>query len=73
MAKKTCIYDASDRSQDQTLHEVKMLKELKNPHIIKYYDVFLDDNDFIVILEFCEEGDLDYYIKKRKERKEMIS
>ena len=26
-----------------------------------------------MILEFCEEGDLDYYIKKRKERKEQLS
>lgn len=73
MAKKTSIYDSSDKSQDQTLHEVRMLKDLKNPHIIKYYDVFLEENDFIVILEFCEEGELDYYIKKRKERKELLS
>lgn len=73
MAKKTSIYECSDKSQDNILHEVKMLKELKNPHIIKYHDVFLDENDFIVILEFCEEGDLDYYLKKRKERKEQLS
>ena len=43
-----------------------MLKELKNPHVIKYYDIFLEEDQFIVILEFCEEGDLEYYIRKRK-------
>jgi serine/threonine protein kinase len=69
MAKKTSIYDCSDASQDQLLNEIKILKELSNPHIIKYYDIFLEGDEFIVLLEFCEEGDLEYYAQKKKEKK----
>ena len=71
MTKKTRTNEGSDKSQD-ILHEVQMLKELKTLHI-KFYDVFLDENNFIVILEFCEVGHPDYYLKKRKERKEHLS
>lgn len=43
MAKKMNIYETTDSSQDETLNEVKILKDLKNPHVIKYYDVFVQN------------------------------
>lgn len=53
MAKKIHIFDTEDTVEDQMLNEIKLLKELNHPHIIKYSDVCLENDDLIAILEFC--------------------
>jgi len=40
------------------LNEIKILKSLDHPNIIKIYEFFKDEKFYYIISEFCEEGDL---------------
>lgn len=40
------------------LNEIKILKSLDHPNIIKIYEFFKDESFYYIISEFCEEGDL---------------
>lgn len=43
-----------------------MLKNCESPNIIKLYDMKKTNNNFYLIMEYCNDGDLDSYVKKRK-------
>lgn len=40
------------------LNEIKILKSIDHPNIIKVYEFFKDENFYYIISEYCEEGDL---------------
>lgn len=47
-------------------NEIKVLKTCDNKNIIKLYDIKKTANNFYLILEYCNEGDLSQYLKKNK-------
>ena len=47
-------------------NEIKVLKTCDNKNIIKLYDIKKTANNFYLILEYCNEGDLSVYLKKKK-------
>lgn len=47
-------------------NEIKVLKSCDNPNIIKLYDLKKTANNFYLILEYCNEGDLMVYLKQKK-------
>ena len=47
------------------LSEIKLIKELDHPHIIKTYDYCTDDNFLYISLEYCENGTLHKFLDKR--------
>ena len=47
-------------------NEIKVLKTCDNRNIIKLYDIKKTANNFYLILEYCNEGDLSQYLKKKK-------
>ena len=53
--------------------EAQLLKELKHPHIVEYIENFIDDGTFIIIMEYCEEGDLAFHVKRMRTKKEHFS
>lgn len=54
--------------------EVNLLRELKHPHIVRYYDRILDRSTttIYIIMEFCEGGDLGALIAKHRKEKWVI-
>lgn len=42
-----------------------MLARMKHPNIVKYHDCFMDPNYLIIIMEYCNAGDLAGLIKKQ--------
>lgn len=51
--------------------EVNLLRELKHPHIVRYYDRIIDrtNTKIYLVMEYCEGGDLGQLISKcKKER-----
>ena len=54
--------------------EVRILKKVKHPNIIEFYEVFKTDEPrtLYIITEFAEKGDLSNVLKKAKEKKEPI-
>ena len=53
--------------------QAELLKQLRHPHIVEYVDSYIEDGFFIIVMEYCEEGDLAYHIKKRREQKEYFN
>jgi serine/threonine protein kinase len=51
--KKSILYD-----------EIKILKDIDHPNIIKIYEFFEDDENYYMVTEYCPEGDLATHIQK---------
>lgn len=47
-------------------NEIKVLKTCDNRNIIKLYDIKKTANNFYLIIEYCNEGDLMALLKKKK-------
>ena len=54
---------------ERVLREIKISSELNHPNIIKIYKILEDDKYYLVVMEYCEEGELFNYIVK----KDMLS
>jgi serine/threonine protein kinase len=46
--------------------EISILKIVDHPNIIKCLDIHTSINNCYIIMELCEEGDLDTELKKKK-------
>lgn len=44
--------------------EIESLKQLDEPHVIKIYDSFIEDNSFYMVLELCKQSLLDVINEK---------
>lgn len=73
---------SSTKRQNYTKHAVReymIHKELVHPKVVRLYDVFeIDTNSFCTVLQYCDGGDLDSYLKQNKvlserEAKSIIS
>ena len=47
-------------------NEIRVLKTCDNVNIMKLYDLKKTSNNFYLMLEYCNEGDLSQYLKERK-------
>ena len=47
--------------------------ELGHAHIVTYKTSFVDKGELIIIMEFCEMGDLAYHVKKMRQKNEFFS
>lgn len=45
--------------------EIELLGELESPYIVAYYDSFIEDNRINIIMEFCQHGDLESFLKRQ--------
>lgn len=53
-----------------TRHEIAIHGKLSDPYILKLYDTFQDNDCFYLVLEYCQNGDLDAYVSEKKALKE---
>ena len=69
---KELDYGTMSESEKQMLvSEVNLLRELKHPNIVRYYDRIIDrtNTTIYLVMEYCEGGDLSKLILKcKKER-----
>jgi NIMA (never in mitosis gene a)-related kinase len=65
----------TDKEKQQIVSEVNILRELKHPNIVRYYDRIIDKKNqkIYIIMEYCEKGDLNQLIKKLKKQKDYLS
>ena len=59
-------------NKDKIEKEVKILSSINNEYIVKYFESFIDNEFFIIIMEFCEHSDLSEYIKQKKKENQLI-
>ncbi|XP_019629683.1 PREDICTED: serine/threonine-protein kinase Nek11-like [Branchiostoma belcheri] len=61
-----------DLAPDETvgaMHEAKLLSKLDHPGIVKFHDSFLEKENFCIVTEFCEGGDLDNVFSEYRKQK----
>ena len=53
-------------------NEIKILSRLDHPNIMKIYEFFEDKNNFYIITEYCDEGDLASKMDKEGKFSELV-
>jgi NIMA (never in mitosis gene a)-related kinase len=53
--------------------EVNLLKNLNHPNIVGYKESFVEQKTLMIIMEFCEVGDMSLHIKRKLKKKEMFT
>jgi NIMA (never in mitosis gene a)-related kinase len=49
----------------EQLLEIELLAELESPYIVTYYDSFIENTMINIIMEYCQHGDLQSFIKRQ--------
>jgi len=62
----------TDKQRQDTLTEINVLRKLRHPFIVRYYDNFMDRNNLCLTLEFADGGDLGARIRSTKARGEWF-
>lgn len=65
----TCL---SSKEREGALQEVALLRRLDHPNIVAYKDNFFMGDTLVIIMEYCEGGDLSAYIKDMLKQKMRI-
>jgi NIMA (never in mitosis gene a)-related kinase len=55
----------STEEKRSAICEAKILSKIDSEYVCKYFDSFMDDVSINIIMEFCESGDLQQYIKRQ--------
>ncbi len=45
---------------------------LSHPNVVKYFDSFLDEGKLNIVMEFCDGGDLQQYLKRHARDREFV-
>jgi len=53
--------------------EIDIMKKVDHENVVKLLDVYQTNNNMYIVTEFCEEGDLRGFIKKKKKLSEIAA
>lgn len=70
---KILLNTLSEKEQQGALLEANLLRQLNHAHIVSYKASFIEKGVLIIIMEYCEVGDLAYHIKKKKAKNERFT
>jgi serine/threonine protein kinase len=45
--------------------EIRVLKECKNENVVKYVDNFMTERSIVIVMEYCEGGELQTYLQSK--------
>lgn len=65
----------SDKEKHMLVSEVNILRDLRHPNIVRYYDRIIDKEStkIYIVMEYCEGGDMAQLIRKCKREKDYMS
>ena len=46
----------------RALNEISLLASIESPHVVKYFDSFMEKNKLYLITEYCERGDIYHHL-----------
>ena len=65
----------TEKEKQQLVAEVNILRELRHPNIVRYYDRIIDKvkAKIYIVMEYCENGDMKQLLRNCKKDKDHIS
>ena len=60
-----------DQEIDAGKQEVELLKQCSHDNIVQYIEHFFEEGKFLIVMEFCEGGDLMQLIEKQKTKEHL--
>ena len=54
-------------------NEANILSSIDDIHVVKYYDSYKDNQNFNILMEYCEGSDLKKFIDEYKNKNKLIS
>lgn len=70
--KRVDIDENNSEKINKLIHrEIKLMKNLDNKNVLKLYDIISEKSYIYMILEYCENGDLYKFLKKRPLKEEF--
>ena len=73
ICKKIDLNYQDPKEQESAMLEVNLLKNLNHPNIVGYKESFVEQKTLMIIMEFCEVGDMSLHIKRKLKKKEMFT
>eukprot|EP00953_Heterococcus_sp_UTEX-ZZ885_P016857 9465-Heterococcus_DN1.PRE.1 len=58
------IGELTYNEQMEAINEVTILARMDSPHIVQYFDSFVEDDTLHIVMEFCNRGDLSGLLKQ---------
>ena len=52
----------------KAVNEATILGKLSHPYIVQYIDSFIEDNNLNIIMEYCNGGDLNQFLKLQSKK-----
>lgn len=59
------IFKKSPKLMELVKTEIRVLKECKNENVVKYVDNFMTERSIIIVMEYCEGGELQTYLQNK--------
>ena len=70
--KQISLLGLSEPEKNDVKNEAKFLSKIKSKYVVKYCDSFEYDNKLNIVMEYCENGDLNTFIEKRKKIRKKL-
>jgi len=61
------VFEMATRERNECMNEIRLLQQMKHPHIIQYLDCKMERNELTVVMELAGHGDLSGLIRRAKE------
>ncbi|CAD8197134.1 unnamed protein product [Paramecium octaurelia] len=66
------VINADDYLREGLISEIKVMQKLKSPNIVQLMDVMETNNNYYIIQEYCDSGDLDKLIENYVSQKKTM-
>ena len=73
IAKKIIYANLSEKEKKGAYLESMLLRSLDHPHIVQYKTTYVEKGELIIIMEFCECGDMANAVKKARSKGEHFT
>ena len=69
--KQISLVGLQEKERQYIETEAKLLSELNSKYIVKYIDSFNEKNRLNIVMEYCNEGDLEKFLEEHKKNKKI--
>lgn len=70
--KEVNVASLNSKEQTEAVSEVILLRKVRHPNIVKYYDSFIDGKSLYIVMEYAEGGNLQEWVSRTRSAKKYF-